>query len=197
MTNMKLALITGSVREGRFGPTITRWIAGQARRHGLFEVDVIDPADAPLPAALPPTFEDLADVAGRPEDLGRLAARLDEADAFVVVTPEYNHSFPAVLKHLIDWHPTQWRAKPLALVSYGGFGGGQRAAEHLRQVFNEMHAVTIRNWISFDQHWTKFGAGGELLDPEGPDGAAKAMLDQLGWWSRVLREARLTTPYQA
>lgn len=197
MTNMKLAVITASVREGRYGPTVTRWFTEQADRHGLFDLDVIDLAETPLPAALPASFEDLADVDGRPEGLRRLTARLAGADAFVVVTPEYNHSFPASLKHAIDWHPVQWAAKAVALVSYGGQGGGLRAAEHLRQVFGELHAVTIRNWISFDQHWTRFDAEGRLVDPEGPDGAAKAMLDQLGWWSRVLRDARLTTPYQA
>jgi NAD(P)H-dependent FMN reductase len=197
MAEMKLAVITGSVRKGRFGPTVTRWFTSQANQHGLFEVDVVDLAETPLPVTLPATFEDLADVDGRPEDHRRLAARLAEADAFAVVTPEYNHSFPASLKNVIDWHPFQWQAKPVALVSYGGFGGGLRAAEHLRQVFAEMHAVTIRNWISIDQHWTRFDAEGRLVDPEGPNGAAKAMLDQLGWWSRVLRDARLATPYQA
>ncbi|MEV4174623.1 NAD(P)H-dependent oxidoreductase [Nonomuraea sp. NPDC049709] len=197
MTNMRLAVITGSVREGRFGPTVTRWFAEQAATHGLFDPDVVDLADTPLPAVLPATAEELADVHGRPADLRRLAGRLAEADAFAVVTPEYNHSFPASLKHAIDWHSTQWQAKPVALISYGGFGGGLRAAEHLRQVFAEMHAVTIRNWISFDQHWTRFDADGRLVDHEGPEGAAKALLDQLGWWGRALREARLATPYQA
>jgi NAD(P)H-dependent FMN reductase len=198
MTNMKLAVITGSVREGRYGPTVARWFTEQAKTHGLFDLDVIDLAEHPLPAELPPSADALADVAGRPEQLRSLAGRLEAADAFAVVTPEYNHSFPASLKHLIDWHLTQWQAKPVALISYGGYGGGIRAGEHLRQVFNEMHAVTIRNWISFDQHWTKFDADGRLVqDPEGAESAAKALLDQLGWWSTALRDARLAVPYRA
>lgn len=197
MENMTLAVITGSVREGRFGPRITEWLTERARTHGLFDLDVIDLAQTPLPAVMPATPEELADVESRPEDLRRLAARLAAADAFAVVTPEYNHSFPASLKSAIDWHFTAWMAKPVALVSYGGYGGGVRAAEHLRPVFAEVHAVTIRNTISFDQHWSRFGPDGELLDPEGPDVAAKALLDQLGWWSGVLRDARRTTPYVA
>ncbi|MEV0822159.1 NADPH-dependent FMN reductase [Nonomuraea rubra] len=198
MTMMKLAVISGSLREGRYGPGIARWFTGQASAHGLFDLDVIDPADTPLPAALPLSQETLMDVTGRPEEMRRLAERLERADAFVVVTPEYNHSFPAALKHLIDWHLTQWQAKPVALISYGGQGGGIRAAEHLRQVFNELHAVTIRNWLSFDQHWTRFDADGRLIrDPEGAEAAAKVLLDQLGWWSEALRQARLAVPYQA
>ncbi|MBF8185116.1 NAD(P)H-dependent oxidoreductase [Nonomuraea sp. K274] len=196
MTNMKLAVITGSVREARFGPTVTRWFAERASLHGLFDLDVIDLAEAPLPAVLPATPEELIAVDRRSEDLQRLAGRLAAADAFAVVTPEYNHSFPASLKNAIDWHVTQWQAKPVALISYGGFGGGLRAAEHLRQVFGELHAVPIRNWISFDNHWTRFDADGRLIDSEEADGAAKALLDQLGWWSRALRDARLATPYQ-
>ncbi|MCK2219130.1 NAD(P)H-dependent oxidoreductase [Actinomadura sp. ATCC 31491] len=194
---MRLALITGSVRDGRFGPTISSWFAGQARRHGLFGLDVVDLAGHPLPAALPPSAEHLFDVAARPEELRGLSARLAAADAFAVVTPEYNHSYPAALKQLLDWHPTEWQAKPVALISYGGFGGGVRAAEHLRQVFAELHAVTIRHTITFDQPWARFDGEGRLLEPAGPEAAAKALLDQLGWWSRVLRDARAATPYVA
>ncbi|GGO64047.1 NADPH-dependent FMN reductase [Nonomuraea cavernae] len=74
-------------------------------------------------------------------------------------------------------------------------GGGLRAVEHLRGVFAEMHAVTVRNTVSFDQPWERFGADGEPVDPDGPGGAAKELLDQLGWWGSVLHDARLATPY--
>ncbi|MEU6712028.1 NAD(P)H-dependent oxidoreductase [Nonomuraea sp. NPDC046802] len=194
---MTLAVITGSVREGRFGPTVTNWFAEQAGEHALFAVDVIDLAETPLPVTLPATPEEMTDVDGRPEDRRRLARRLAGADAFVVVTPEYNHSYPASLKNVIDWHFTEWQAKPVALISYGGWGGGIRAIEHLRTVFAELHAVTIRNSISFDQHWQRFDADGRPVDPVGPNGAAKALLDQLGWWSRALREARAITSYSS
>ncbi|TYB65328.1 NAD(P)H-dependent oxidoreductase [Nonomuraea sp. PA05] len=198
MTKMKLAVLSGSVREGRYGPGIARWFTEQASTHGLFDLDVIDPADTALPAALPLAPELLMDVSGRSEEMRLLAGRLEAADAFAVVTPEYNHSYPAALKHLIDWHLTQWQAKPVALISYGGQGGGIRAAEHLRQVFGELHAVTIRNWLSFDQHWTRFEPDGRLTrDAEGAEAAAKALLDQLGWWSTALRQARRAVPYQA
>ncbi len=68
---------------------------------------------------------------------------------FVVVTPEYNHSFPGPLKAAIDRHVTPWQAKPVGFVSYGGISGGLRAVEHLRQVFAELHAVTVRETVSF------------------------------------------------
>ncbi|TDD73664.1 NADPH-dependent FMN reductase [Actinomadura rubrisoli] len=192
---LNLVVIIGSVREGRYGPRIADWFTGHARRHGAFDVDLIDPAGVDLPAALPADPQDLLATDRRPPALAALARTLRDADAFVVVTPEYNHSYPAPLKHLIDWHCTEWQAKPVGFVSYGGMGGGLRAVEHLRQVFIELHAAPVRDLISFDGHWTRFGADGTLTDPEGPDTAAKTLLDQLDWWATALHDARCTTPY--
>ncbi|MEX2984776.1 NADPH-dependent FMN reductase [Streptomyces sp. C36] len=194
-TTYRLAVIVSSTREGRFAPTVTNWLAEQTAQHPEIEVDVIDLAENPLPVNL----------SGKPgpEDAAILAAvspRLEEADAFIVITPEYNHSYPASLKHLIDWHYTQWRAKPVAFVSYGGLSGGLRAVEHLRPVFAELHAVTIRETVSFHSPWGKLDDSGRHLDEEAGTsaaGAAKAMLDQLTWWALSLREAREKRPYGA
>ncbi|MEV5432634.1 NAD(P)H-dependent oxidoreductase [Streptomyces sp. NPDC052701] len=187
---LRLAVICASVREGRFGPTVARWISDQARQRGDVEVDYIDLAEHPLPVVLSQSPDgEVADV------LAQVTPRLENADAFVVVTPEYNHSYPASLKSLIDWHYTQWRAKPVALVSYGGLAGGLRAAEHLRPVFAELHAVTIREQVSFHNAWERFDENGALKDPDAPVAAAKTMLDQLTWWGEALREARQKRPY--
>jgi NAD(P)H-dependent FMN reductase len=129
--------------------------------------------------------------------LSGLTPRLDAADAFVVVTPEYNHSFPAGLKNAIDWHNTQFHAKPVAFVSYGGRAGGLRAVDHLRVVFAELHAVTTRDTVSFHGTWVQFEADGRPKDPDGPAAAAKTLLDQVTWWARVLRDAKVTHPYGA
>ncbi|MBO4257286.1 NADPH-dependent FMN reductase [Streptomyces griseorubiginosus] len=187
---LRLAVICASVREGRFGPTVARWITDQARRRGDLEVDYIDLADHPLPVALSQSPS-----AADAEVLAQVTPRLESADAFVVVTPEYNHSYPASLKSLIDWHYTQWRAKPVGLVSYGGLAGGLRAAEHLRPVFAELHAVTIREQVSFHNAWEKFEEDGTPKEPEAAVAAAKTMLDQLSWWGEALREARRKRPY--
>ncbi|POX63166.1 NADPH-dependent FMN reductase [Streptomyces sp. Ru62] len=187
---LRLAVICASVREGRFGPTVARWFADQARQRGDVEVDYIDLAEHPLPTVL-----SQSPGSGTAEVLAQLTPRLEDADAFVVVTPEYNHSYPASLKSLIDWHYTQWRAKPVGLVSYGGMAGGLRAAEHLRPVFAELHAVTIREQVSFHNAWEKFDENGDPKDPEAPATAAKTMLDQLTWWAEALREARRKRPY--
>ncbi|MBB1254591.1 NAD(P)H-dependent oxidoreductase [Streptomyces sp. OF3] len=192
---LKLAVILGSVREGRFGEVVTHWYAGLAREHGAFEVDVVDLAETELPLVLPETPPAMATEELRPAGMLPLSAKLAAADAFVVVTPEYNHSFPASLKALIDWHLTEWRAKPVGFVSYGAQSGGLRAVEQLRQVFAEMHAATIRDGVAFPNYWEAFGEDGRPCDTEGTGGAAKVMLDELAWWGTALHEARRKTPY--
>ncbi|MDP9608416.1 MULTISPECIES: NADPH-dependent FMN reductase [Streptomyces] len=189
---IRLAVILGSTRDGRFGPKVAGWFARRAALRSDMSVDVVDLAETPLPTALThrPGPEERA-------ALEAVTPRLDAADAFAVVTPEYNHSYPAALKNAIDWHYTQWQAKPVGFVSYGGISGGLRAVEHLRPVFAEVHAVTVRDTVSFHNAGGLFEPDGELKDPEGPDTAAGVMLDQLAWWARALRTARTTHPYGA
>ncbi|MEU6991752.1 NAD(P)H-dependent oxidoreductase [Streptomyces sp. NPDC046465] len=188
-TPLRLAVIIGSTRDGRFGPTVADWFTALAERHSGFDLDVIDVADLELPANQPGWG------AERTPALTALAERVDAADAFVVVTPEYNHSFPAALKHFIDLHRTEWVAKPVAFVSYGGHGGGLRAVEQLRLVFAELHCATIRDGVSFHNGWDHFGEDGRAHEENGAAGAAKVMLDQLAWWAKALRTARTENPY--
>ncbi|MBP2703876.1 NAD(P)H-dependent oxidoreductase [Microbispora sp. RL4-1S] len=188
---LRLAVIVGSVRDGRLGPTVATWFAGQAASRPGLGVDVIDLADVPIGAAAPSASVPAPVL----EALGGLTPRLAAADAFVVVTPEYNHSYPAGLKNAIDWHNQQFHAKPVAFVSYGGISGGLRAVEHLRAVFAELHAVTTRDTVSFHGAWERFDGDGQPKDPAGPAAAANRLLDQVSWWARVLRDARASTPY--
>nr|WP_031077826.1 NAD(P)H-dependent oxidoreductase [Streptomyces sp. NRRL WC-3742] len=193
---MRVAVIVGSVREGRLGPTVTDWFLKTAGTHAPdLHLDVIDLAGVDLPLAMP-------DWGGAPTPqaaaaLAAVSPRLARADAFVVVTPEYNHSFPAALKNLIDWHREQWQAKPVGFVSYGGLGGGLRAVEQLRLVFAELHAVTMRDSVSLHGPWSGIGPDGEPRDTAVSEGAAKGMLGQLHWWARALRTARTQHPYGA
>lgn len=103
--------------------------------------------------------------------------------------------YSRTLKNLIDLHHTQWQAKPVGFVSYGGISGGLRAVEHLRPVFAELHAVTVRDSVAFPNPWPRFDPTGTLLDPDAAESAAATMLDQLTWWAEALRTARTTHPY--
>ncbi|MFP8885687.1 NADPH-dependent FMN reductase [Streptomyces mangrovi] len=172
----RLAVILGSVREGRFVTTVGEWFAREAVRREDVKLDVIDLA--------------------RPDGDGRtFGDRIAAADAVVVVVPEYNHSFPGELKAAIDSLKPQWRAKPVGFVSYGGRGGGLRAVEQLRLVFAELHAATVRETVSFHDAWREFGPDGEPRRAGEAAGAANALLDQLAWWALALRRAREEVPY--
>ncbi|MDQ8706194.1 NAD(P)H-dependent oxidoreductase [Streptomyces sp. LHD-70] len=187
---LNLAVVIGSTRSGRFGPVPAQWIAAEAAGRDDFDVDVIDLAQVWLPDVLPQSFD-----GSLPPAVLDLSPWLTRADAFVIVTPEYNHSFPASLKNAIDWYVDEWKAKPVAFVSYGGVAGGVRAVSDLRAIFPELHAVTVRDAVCFPHCREKFDAEGNPKDPEGCAAAAKAMLDQLSWWAHVLRDARAHKPY--
>ncbi|GHD48264.1 FMN reductase [Streptomyces galbus] len=190
----RLAVLIGSVREGRFGPVVAEWFARQARAHGSFDVEVVDLADHDVPTELPAVSPKYAgDDYPRPAGMAGLTAALERADAFAVVTPEYNHSYPASLKAAVDWHFTQWTAKPVAFVSYGGAAGGRHAVLHLENVLTELHAVTIRDGLAFPDCFTGWRDGAPL-DARAA-GRAKTLLDQLTWWAHALRSARAASPY--
>lgn len=171
--HLKVGLVYGSTRPGRFCDTIARWASSRIAAHAGFALEKIDPAQAD------------------PE----LAERLAACDAFIVVTPEYNHGYPAPLKALIDSYGEEWHAKPVAFVSYGGISGGLRAVEQLRLVFAELHAVTVRDSVSFAGAWEQFDANGALRNPERFERSMDAMLRRLHWWAVSLAHARSVWPY--
>ncbi|MCL3995835.1 NADPH-dependent FMN reductase [Streptomyces lavenduligriseus] len=191
---LQVAVIIGSIRNGRFGPVVADWVISHMAQREDMAVDRVDLLETPLPVHMPAFGEVPSDEVR--EKVGALSSRLAAADAFVIVTPEYNHSYPASLKNAIDWHNEQWHAKPVGFVSYGGVSGGLRAVEHLRVVLAEVHAVTVRNTVSFANYGQLFDAEGKTTDPAS-DVAAKAMLDQLAWWGQALRDAKKTRPYTA
>jgi NAD(P)H-dependent FMN reductase len=172
---IKVGLIYGSTRPGRFCDRVAQW-AGQLAAKAGFEVEAIDPAKL--------------------TNADELQRRIGECDAFVVVTPEYNHGYPAPLKALIDSVGTEWQAKPVAFVSYGGISGGLRAVEQLRLVFAELHAVTVRDSVSFAGAWEQFDSAGALLRPERAERSMSAMLARLRWWAVALRTARAAAPFE-
>ncbi|MEU4395971.1 NAD(P)H-dependent oxidoreductase [Kribbella sp. NPDC023855] len=190
--NLRLAVIIGSTRNGRFGPTVASWFAQQAAKRADLDIDVVDLATANLPQTLSDTDEPT------PTEVAVLAPRLAAADAFAVVTPEYNSSFPASLKTALDWYYEEWHAKPVAIVAYGRETGGLYAVAQLRQVFTELQAVAIRNTVTLPCYWEQFAADGSWPRPgSGYEALAKTTLDQLVWWAHALRDARIKQPYQA
>ncbi|MHC5902331.1 NADPH-dependent FMN reductase [Streptomyces sp. S6] len=193
-TPLRVAVIVGSVREGRQGRAVTDWFLRVATAYDGLEPDVVDLADIDLPMVMPGWGSEASPTARAA--LADVYPRLAAADAFVVVTPEYNHSFPASLKNFVDWTGQQWQAKPVGFVSYGGLAGGVRAVEQLRQIVAELHGMSVRDAVSLHGPWSGLGEDGNPRDSAVCEGAAKGMLGQLTWWGRVLQSARAEQPYQ-
>ncbi|MFD8982792.1 NADPH-dependent FMN reductase [Streptomyces sp. NPDC059564] len=192
-TPLKVGVLVGSVRTGRFADTVANWFVSEAGRRDDMEIHVIDLSEPALVEELKLNLDPL----GTPGEAPALAARIGGLDAYVVVTPEYNHGYPASLKLAIDYVYGGWRAKPVGFVSYGGMAGGLRAVEQLRQVFAELHAVTVRDTVSFHNAWEKFDEQGRPHDDDASSKAAAVLLDQLAWWGVTLREGRTARPYEA
>lgn len=184
MTDMTFAVIAASLRGERMGRVLAEWAA--TRVAALPAVpDLIDLAEVALP-----DDELLQPGGGRPT---AISERLTSADAYVIVTPEYNHSYPAGLKRAIDWHYREWMFKPATVLSYG-VSGGLLATEHLRGVFAELHVVTTRRATAVSAPWYDLGPDGY----DAPEGVGKALdlaLDELAWWAETLRTARRDRPY--
>lgn len=180
---LRTAVIVASTREGRLGGDIAAWVARVLESRPEFTPELVDLAAFDFPSRYPaePTPEVI-----------RFTAALERAEGFVVVTPEYNRSYPASLKQAVDFGYDEWRAKPVGFTSYGSGDTGVHAVEHLRTVFVELQAVTVRNRVGVDV-LTEDPA---RLDGPRTERAATAMLDQLLWWGLALREARARRPYQ-
>ena len=182
---LQVAVIIGSVRAGRIAPAVADWFKTQLDQHDGLSPEVIDLAGLTLPTSLDGTG-----------DTAMFAKRVDAADGFVIITPEYNHGYPGGLKTAIDTARDEWRAKPVGFVSYGGTAGGLHAVQQLRLVFAELHAVTVRQVVSLRWVHDLFDGNGALTD-RGAPAAAQKMLAQLAWWARALRTARTEEVYDA
>ena len=190
----KLLVIVGSTRPGRAADLVLPWVTSRAGEHQGFEVEVADLRDWPLPIFTEHTgtIGDINDPTYSEPIVRAWNDKVKQADAFIVVTPEYNHSIPGVLKNAIDsvWLSFGFRNKPVAAVGYSGsIGGGIRAIEHLAHVFIEVDAVPLRNTVVIPFVRTAFGADGESADPE-TGIRLQVMLDDLAWWSSALEKAR-------
>ncbi|HEY2075538.1 MAG TPA: NAD(P)H-dependent oxidoreductase [Streptosporangiaceae bacterium] len=190
---MKLQVIVGSTRPARAADKVVRWVTGQAL-HEAFDTEVIDLRDWPLPM-----FGEHAGSIGDPNDpsysdpaVRQWNRKIAEADAYLVITPEYNHSVPGELKNAIDsvFFSFAFRNKPMAMVGYsGGIGGGIRAIEHLTQIAVEVEAAPLRSTVVLPFVDKAFTEDGEPADAA-TEISMQILLEDLAWWAAALRNAR-------
>ena len=179
---LRIAVVIGSVRKPRLADSLAVWLERELSAIDWLDLDVIDLAAVSLP---------LHELQPGGTDASPIADRLADADGFVVLTSEHNHSFPASLKNAIDWHFTEWAYKPVAFVGYGG-SGGIRAVQQLRGVFPELRATTVRESVLLPKVWEHLDGNGRFTPPPGTTQALHAMMEELRRWARALRSLRAT-----
>ena len=190
----KLLVIVGSTRPGRAADRVLPWLTEKAAGHPAFDTEIADLRDWPLPifGEHAGTIGDLNDPTYSEPLVKAWNVKIKSADAYVILTPEYNHSIPGGLKNAIDtvWLSFGFRNKPVAFVGYsGGIAGGVRAIEHLAHVFVETESVPIRNSVVIPAVHSAFDEQGQPVNPL-TGAAADIMLDDLAWWSAALERAR-------
>jgi NAD(P)H-dependent FMN reductase len=183
----KIAVILGSTREGRIGDRVAHWFLDQARGRTDVQLELVDLRDFPLPFFDSPVSPKRA-LSADPR-VQAWAQKVEEADGYILVTPEYNFGYSAVLKNALDHLYYQWNDKPVGFVGYGGISGGLRAVQQLRQVVVELgmvqtHAQVIVHWVG-----RAFDDDGQLRDPMHAN-AASDLLDEVVEWALLLRTKR-------
>ncbi|MDV9186980.1 NAD(P)H-dependent oxidoreductase [Streptomyces sp. SR27] len=185
---LTIGIILGSTRPHRVGDQVARWVHEHASRRTDARFELIDLRDHPLPLLdepLPPSL-------GRyeHEHTRRWAETIAAYDGFVIVTPEYNHGIPGVLKNALDYLYAEWNNKALGLVSYGA-AGGVRSAEQLRLVAAELQMADVRQQVTLSLH-TEFENFSVFRPADHNLRALDITLDQVVAWTTALAPLRAT-----
>jgi NAD(P)H-dependent FMN reductase len=191
-TEATISVIVGSTRPNRFADKPARWILEHLQQRPQVNARLLDLGDYPLPffeEARSPMM--LGTESFEHEAVVRWTTAIAGSDAFVIVSPEYNHGYSAVVKNALDYVYREWNRKPIGFVGYGNLGGA-RAIEQLRQVVIELQMAPIQKSVHLPlppliaHHY-----GGDVqAELSAEDTKANEMLDELLWWTTALKSAR-------
>jgi NAD(P)H-dependent FMN reductase len=184
----RLQVIVASTRPTRVGPAVGEWFYARAAEHGGFELDWVDLAELRLPFMDEPHHPRLREY--EHDHTRRWSERVDAADAFAMVTPEYNHGFNAPLKNAVDFLHHEWSHKPVGIVSYGGVAAGTRAAQMLKQVLLAQRMVPLTTAVSIPFVARFVDDEGRLEPNDTMQAAAMDVLDDLLAHEAALRPLR-------
>ena len=176
-----IPVILGTVRKGRASENVAKFVFSEVQKHEGVETELVDIRDLNFPV----------DDAGEQIKNIAFSETCERADGFVIVTPEYNHGYPGMLKHVLDSNLKEYIHKAVGVcgVSAGGFGG-TRVIESLLPVFSELGLVTIFWDGNFSGAQKLFAADGKILDEATHAKRIDKFLGELIWMSKVLRYGR-------
>ena len=183
----RLGVIVASVREGRVGAAVGDWVLECARRHGGFDVELVDLKAVDLPLFSEPHHPRLQKYTQ--EKTKAWSTRIAALDAFVVVTPEYNYGSPPALINALDHLYVEWNYKPLGFVSYGGISGGLRSVQMTKMMLATFKIVPMVEAVTIP-FIAKALQDGWFTGDEKTDQTAVTMLDELLRWTHALAVLR-------
>ena len=179
MNKPKIHVIMGSIRNGRSGEKVTKWFMDAVKDQDVAELKLVDLKDYPLPLfadATPPSVRE--GIHPLPEAQKWLDV-IDEADGYIFITAEYNHSVPGAFKNAIDYGFKEWNDKSIGFVGYGNPAGGSRAVEHLRQIASELRMHDIREQVVIPTVWEAFDQQDNLVNSESLAKTANLILQKV------------------
>jgi NAD(P)H-dependent FMN reductase len=185
----RLNIIIGSTRPGRVGPVIADWFAAFAREHGSFEPVLVDLLDFKLPVYDEPNHPRLRQYTKSHTEAW--SRSVDQADAYVFVTPEYNYFPPPALINAIDLVYHEWACKPAGILSYGGASGGMRSAQMLKLMLTSVRVMPLPDSVAIHNFRAAIDGAGAFTPAEAAHGAARTMLDELLRWAEALKSLRV------
>lgn len=191
----KILVIFGSTREGRRGEKVINWTMSNVAKRSDAKFELVDLRDWDFPFfnfPISPSTEK-----GKYESplQEKWAKKINSADGFIIVTPEYNHGYSAVLKNAMDYLWFEWNAKPVTFISYGGLSGGIRAVEQLRQVAVELEMIPIRHQVIIQRIRSAFDENGKLKDYDFFTKQLNSTVEALIKWSLAISKVRKNLTY--
>ena len=181
---INLRIIVASTRPGRKGPAIASWIYKLCTANPLLNTAILDLSEINLPfldETKHPRFQEYAN-----QHTKNWSKEIENSDAFIIVTPEYNHSFPAPLKNALDFLYWEWNYKPIAFVSYGGVAGGARAVQQLTPVTTALNMMPLSESVCIPSFTKYIDDSGNFNAENGLILSAEAMLAALTKWAEIL-----------
>jgi len=183
MYNLKI--ISSTVRPGRKGPMVAAWIAELAKQNGNFNVEILDLGEINLPMMDEPNHPVLKNYQHR--HTKQWSAKIEEADAFIFVTAEYDYNYPAPLRNALEYLFSEWAYKAAGIVSYGGISAGTRAANSLKADLSTFKIVPLTEAVNFPFFQQNINDQEQFEAKENSQKAAELMLTQLVRWTKGLK----------
>ena len=186
MYNLKI--IIASTRPGRKGIAVANWFIEIAKKDASLNVEVLDLAEINLPFLDEPKHPRLQQYTK--EHTKEWSKKINEADAFIFVIPEYNYSMPPTLLNAIDFLFKEWNFKPAGLVSYGGISGGLRSAQMSKEPITAVKMMPLSVAVSIPFFEKHIDENGKFISYEEANKSAENLLKELLTWTEILKPMR-------